>query len=88
MNYHDFLDEYCGRVESDGTDNRRAAWTYASTGSAIYPDKYIEIFITKDTSLDDFDSYKEITILRNLGLEERISAENELNKLLGFKQYD
>lgn len=88
MRYYDFLDEYCRQLEQNGIEKWRAAWVCASPLGALFSEKYIDIFITKDNGFEDYTAWEEFTILRDLCLEDSISAENELNKLLGLKQYD
>lgn len=91
MNYVDFLNNYCGKIELDKNgkpliDARVAAWSYVTPVDAMLKSEYIDVLVTRD--FKKFTWQKKITIPRNMCLTNRIAATNELNKLLGFKQHD
>jgi len=91
MNYVDFLNGYCGKVEFDKKgmsliDTRVAAWFYENPTDALMQGDFIDVFITKD--FKKFTDPKKITVPRVLDFLHRVELTNELNKLLGFKQHD
>lgn len=91
MNYVDFLNNYCGKIELDKNgkpliDARVAAWSYVTPTDAMLKSEDIDVLVTRD--FKKFTGQKKITIPRNMCLINRIEAANELNKLLGFKQHD
>jgi hypothetical protein len=91
MNYVDFLNNYCGKIELDKKgkpliDARVAAWSYITTSDALMQSEFIDVFITKD--FKKFTGQKKITVHRILGFLQRVEFTNELNKILGFKQHD
>jgi hypothetical protein len=91
MNYIDFFNDYCGKIETDKStgekiDNRVAAWFYVNPVDALNHFDFLDVFITKD--FKKFTDPKKITVPRTLDFLQRIELTNELNKLLGFKQHD
>jgi hypothetical protein len=91
VNYIDFFNEYCGKIETDQStgekiDNRVAGWFYLTPTDYFNQSDTIEIFITKE--FKKFTEFKKITVPRTLDFLQRVELTNELNKLLGFKQHD
>jgi hypothetical protein len=91
MNYVDFLNVFCGKVELDKNgkpliDARVAAWSYVTPSDALINSDFIDVLVTRD--FKKFTEFKKITVPRTLDFLQRVELTNELNKLLGFKQHD